>query len=241
MQTLSRTFVTALTMLLTIPVAYGADYAKFFEYANGRGSISTSDATVFPDPQFRAFIDCVDMDKNGALSYEEVKAFSEKGTIDCSGMEIASLAGIEIFEDLKVLNCSNNLLTELDLTYNTHLIQVDCYQNLITGDKMDALIASLPEHEGTLTAVNQRVLSEKNLCTVEQVGAAATRGWTVYDYNGGDGLVAYEGFSEEDHTTGIHAPGTVTPQSTTRYNLMGMPVTKDYRGIVIENGRKIIR
>lgn len=45
---------------------------------------------------------------------------------------------------------------------------------------------------------------------------------------------------EEDTPTGIVDLDAVQPKSGKRYNLMGQPVSKDYKGIVIEEGKKII-
>ena len=45
---------------------------------------------------------------------------------------------------------------------------------------------------------------------------------------------------EEDTPTGIVNLDAAQPKSGQRYNLMGQPVGKDYKGIVIEDGRKLI-
>ena len=45
---------------------------------------------------------------------------------------------------------------------------------------------------------------------------------------------------EEDTPTGIVDLNAVQPKSGQRYNLMGQPVGKDYKGIVIEDGKKLI-
>ena len=198
-QTFWRTFAAMAALLLTMPAMFGADYAKFHEYAGEVGSISVNDENVFPDAQFRIFLDYVDADKNGSLSLEEAKAYSQKGTMNCIGRGIASLAGIEIFEELQVLDCSNNQLTELDLTFNTHLTRVDCFLNQLSDENMDALIASLPiAEDAMLVAVDRKNVLENNSVTVAQVNAAAQRGWTVYNYNRGQELVAYEGYDPDE-------------------------------------------
>ena len=44
----------------------------------------------------------------------------------------------------------------------------------------------------------------------------------------------------DDTATGVTGLNAAKPRSGLRYNLMGQPVGKDYKGIVIEDGRKII-
>ena len=70
-----------------------------------------------------------DGEPNGILEPSEYRFVT---TIDVSGMEITSLKGISNFRDLKKLNCSDNQLTSLNLSYNTKLTQ----ENLkCTGNK----------------------------------------------------------------------------------------------------------
>ena len=183
-----------LFLLIVMPKGFAQDYPKFFEYAGTVGSISTHDANVFPDEQFRAMMDYPDADKNGSLSYEEVKSYAQKTVFDCSGRAIVSLQGIEIFEEIPYLDCSNNSITQLDLTYNTYLTRVDCYGNQMDETSIAALINSLPVVEdGMLVIVDSQSPNEGNHCLSTQVALAATRGWTVYDYKGGGGLATYAG------------------------------------------------
>ena len=41
-------------------------------------------------------------------------------------------------------------------------------------------------------------------------------------------------------TTGINAANAVVNSRTVRYNLAGQQVAADYKGVVIENGRKVV-
>ena len=79
----------------------------------------------FPDKTFLEYIRTTfdkggseDGEPNGILEPSEYRFVT---TIDVSGMEITSLKGISNFRDLKKLNCSNNQLTSLNLSYNTKL------------------------------------------------------------------------------------------------------------------------
>ena len=47
-------------------------------------------------------------------------------------------------------------------------------------------------------------------------------------------------FLEDQPSTGLDEINAAQPKSGIRYNLMGQPVSKDYKGIVIEDGKKFI-
>ena len=65
----------------------------------------------FPDDTFREFVARTLNSREGdAVPAEQFHAVSE---LDCSGLGIADITGIHLFSNLKVLNCSNNQLTEL--------------------------------------------------------------------------------------------------------------------------------
>lgn len=97
--------------------------------------IYLNDTVVFPDTNFRAFISQFDQDKNGRLSGKERATVTE---MDVSNKNITSLKGIEFFKSIKNLNCSNNMITSLDLTALSALETLDCSHNELvefsTGD-----------------------------------------------------------------------------------------------------------
>jgi hypothetical protein len=61
----------------------------------------------------------------------EASAFT--GQIDCSGLSVADLTGIETFTSLTRLLCSDNSLNTLDLSQNIALIWLFCYNNSLTS------------------------------------------------------------------------------------------------------------
>lgn len=63
------------------------------------------------------------------MSDTEIAAVEE---IDCDAKEISNLKGIEYFTALKVLLCSQNQLTALDVSKNTALSFLSCYRNQLT-------------------------------------------------------------------------------------------------------------
>ena len=64
---------------------------------------------------------------------------------------------------------------------------VYCYRNKISGEAMDALIASMSsECPETFCAIDTSHRSERNVITKSQVAAAKAKGWTVQDWSGGN-------------------------------------------------------
>lgn len=136
--------ITALLMAvllagqLTASAALAMDGSQNLEadiVVDGEQSIQADisvDQQVFPDEAFRAWIlDGSNLNGAGAdgvLTAEELANIRE---INVSSKGIKSLKGIEVFTSLEVLNCSNNELTELDMTNNIELTKLYCSNNVI--------------------------------------------------------------------------------------------------------------
>ena len=86
---------------------------------------------MFPDAAFRAYLkENFDTDGDGCLSDEELAAVTE---MDCSGLGIASMDGLEYFENLEKLDCSDNALTALSVSSCEKLVWLDCSDNGISS------------------------------------------------------------------------------------------------------------
>ena len=146
--------------------------------------------TYFPDKNFREFLLAQNYGKDCLLSNEEVKAIT---SLDVSGLGIKNLTGIEYFTNVEALNCKNNQLQTLDLSKNTKLTLLTCYNNQIRGPHMSALVTSLPSSSDIKTIyVISGDETEQNDITTTQVAAAKEKNWIPYNYNNGS-PVAYEG------------------------------------------------
>lgn len=90
------------------------------------------DETTFPDEKFREYIlDNIDTgEKDGALSYEERTSVR---VIDVKNMGISSLEGLDYFENLEELDCSNNSLEELRSYKTKKMKKVNCSKNHLTS------------------------------------------------------------------------------------------------------------
>jgi Leucine-rich repeat (LRR) protein len=80
-----------------------------------------------PDAKFKTYLlENFDTNKDGNISLSEAKKIVE---INCSGLGIEALDGIEKFSGLKSLDCSGNNLEDLEVRYNTKLEKLVCNNN----------------------------------------------------------------------------------------------------------------
>ena len=106
------------------------------------------DKTNFPDDNFWNYLLEQDYGKDGVLTEAEIRNIT---VMDVSEKEIKSLKGIEYFTALRTLNCSDNELTELDISGNTALDTLDCSYNELTAldvsknTELDSLDCSVNE------------------------------------------------------------------------------------------------
>lgn len=90
------------------------------------------DEEHFPDSHFRKELSSKWHDKNvdGILSTQER---NDVTYLSFGGDSIRSLKGIEYFPNLQSLDCSNNLVTSLDLSNNSELQFLNCSSNKLTS------------------------------------------------------------------------------------------------------------
>ena len=91
----------------------------------------TINANTFPDATFREFVKSeYDVNKDGILSLDECQYIED---MDVSGKGIKDLKGIEYFQGLFELDCSDNSLSRIDLTLNFNMQRLDISGNNITS------------------------------------------------------------------------------------------------------------
>ncbi len=94
-------------------------FPAYISYADAFGV--SIDETNFPDEVFRQYVsNTFDLNSDGYLSDTEAMykndEYYNQISIKVSSLDIQSLKGIEYFTYLDRLDCSNNQLTELDLS-----------------------------------------------------------------------------------------------------------------------------
>ncbi|MCH5192412.1 MAG: hypothetical protein J1F11_00520 [Oscillospiraceae bacterium] len=92
----------------------------------------------FPDWFFQTVIkgSSIDINGDGYLSQDEIDAVCNPDPIKplfLDNNHIEDLTGIEYFTDLKLLSCSNNQITNLDISKLTNLIYLNCNKNQLTS------------------------------------------------------------------------------------------------------------
>ena len=132
--------------------------------ASAESSVSTQaeedavaiDATNFPDEAFRQYVaDNFDKDKDGALNQTERNAVKE---IRINNSGYTSLQGLKYFSKLTDLFCSDNNLTELDVSENPELKRLICYNNSLTSLNLNknTKLESLNCNKNKLTVLDLR-------------------------------------------------------------------------------------
>jgi Leucine-rich repeat (LRR) protein len=97
-------------------------------------SIACPCTVTIPDVNFKAYlVGNTAINTNGDTEIQCSEAIFFSGAIDCSGLSISDLTGIEAFTSLDTLMCWSNSLTSLDLSSNTALTRLLCSNNLLTS------------------------------------------------------------------------------------------------------------
>ena len=148
-------------MLSVLPVGAFAAEPGAEEQENGASAQAEEDAvaidaTNFPDGAFRQYVaDKFDKDKDGALNQTERNAVKE---IRISNSGCTSLQGLKYFSKLTDLFCSDNNLTELDVSENPELKRLICYNNSLTSLNLNknTKLESLNCNKNKLTVLDLR-------------------------------------------------------------------------------------
>lgn len=90
------------------------------------------EVVTIPDANFKTYLlNNAIINLNGDQEIQVSEATAFVGAIDCSGLNITDLTGIEAFTNITSLSCNNNMLNSLDLNANTALTFVSCSGNEI--------------------------------------------------------------------------------------------------------------
>ena len=89
---------------------------------------------VIPDTNFKAYLvgqPFINTNSDSEIQVSEAQTYV--GPINCSGLNISDLTGIEAFTSLSTLNCSSNQISNLDVSLNITLTNLNCSNNPITN------------------------------------------------------------------------------------------------------------
>ena len=157
----AATVASALTLSLCTPVRAEGIAALPAPTSGTSQPDETGDVPIdpahFPDENFRKYLGqkAIDDDKTGILSQTE----REKVTaiVLHSAGNISDLTGIKYFPNLKELYCNGGDLANLDVSQNTKLTNLYCYNNQLTSlDGVSGLqmLTRLSVNHNTLTDVS---------------------------------------------------------------------------------------
>ncbi|MCM1330694.1 MAG: phage tail tip lysozyme [Ruminococcus sp.] len=136
---------------LPTPIRTGYDFDGWYTSASGGTKITSSstystntlyahwktasglvpiNSVTFPDDNFRAHVEGMDLDKSGWLTEQEINSIWSMSIINEG---IKDLTGIEYFTALQTLRCQQNELTSLDLSQNKNLVILNCSDNKLVS------------------------------------------------------------------------------------------------------------
>ena len=139
---------------------------------------------------------------------------------------------------LKEIECHSNKLITLDFSKNSALKKITCYNNQIYdvpsgAQNGESFVVNLPKTSWPPGELFFATETDNNNLTTEQVSTVNSKLWNL-KYSDG---TTYLG----EQSTGIESIETdAVTGNAPRYNLMGQPVDKNYRGVVIQNGKKTL-
>lgn len=159
--------------------------------------------------------------------------------LDCSNNKLKSL-DVTNNKDLKELNCSYNELTSLNVTReNNSLKSVICDNNKLSASAFQTVLSVYGDSNCSIYVQDLASSTEQNEFNTSLLALAKSNNWTPYYYDAD--RIPHE-YDENPIATSIDAATAqedTTDGDAPRYNLQGQHVGKDYRGVVIVNGRKV--
>ena len=170
----------------------------------------------------------LDLSKNVAILY-----------LTCSANNLTSL-DLSKCTVLRSLNCDDNKLTSLKVNRSgevSPLTRVYCQNNKLSASAMQTVLNVAGSEYCYIYVQDRASGNEQNEFNADLLALAKSKKWTPY-YKDASGWHKYD---ENSFVTGIDAATTAdeTDADAPRYNLQGQRVGKDYRGVVVVNGRKV--
>jgi len=130
----------------------------------GFSNISNAQNVNIPDAIFKALLVGNPLiNTNGDAEIQDTEAMAFAGTIDVHYQEIYDLTGIEAFRNLKVLDCSECKLSNLELSRNTSLMILNCMINSIKSLNVSDLVLLTELNCGYCQLVNLDISANTTL------------------------------------------------------------------------------
>ncbi|WP_111683809.1 T9SS type A sorting domain-containing protein [Winogradskyella tangerina] len=112
--------------------------------------------TFVPDDNFEQALIDLGLDSGPLDDFVITANIEGLLTLDISGNGISDLTGIEDFEALENFNCSDNLLSEIDLSSNSNLLSLNCSNNQLLELEVsnNSALNSIDCSNNTISSIN---------------------------------------------------------------------------------------
>ncbi len=118
----------------------GESQQQNVELTTDTGDVFYNDGgLVIPDSALKSYlVQNYDYDGDGEISIMEADAITQ---VNCSGLGISDLSGLEACANLEYLDCSGNSIYVIDLPGLTKLTSILCYDNVLTDINLSGCTA----------------------------------------------------------------------------------------------------
>ena len=192
--------------------------------------------STFPDEKFRAFLLAQSYGSDAYFTRAELENVER---LDVRELGIESLKGIEYFTNMYSLYCEKNLLTTLNVSENKKLTYLSCWGNSIDGERMDALLKSLPNVTASVFEcefiVGDDSSTPDNYITTAQAKVAADKGWVVKKFINGTLVDNYAGFDP------VPINEDIFPDENFRKFVAAKPINANEDGFLSEEELKAVK
>ena len=119
------------------------------------GFVGKAQIITIPDANFKAKLLSVGVDTNNDGDIDQNEA-NQVQDLDVSNSNISDISGINYFHSLSNLNCSNNQLTDLDVSGLINLQSLSCFSNQLTNLDVSGLmyLGALDCHTNGISNLN---------------------------------------------------------------------------------------
>ncbi len=153
-------------------------------FASGTATYTLAAPEVFVKGDISVF----ECPGNDITSIDFVGSAATLTSLDCSDNRIESLR-INNAPALAQIHAQKNNIASLDITGCSGVVRLDCYDNNLRGNAMNAFMNSLPDgtrNNPYLFVIDTKSETEKNIATTVDVKIAKDKNWVVFDFIGGD-------------------------------------------------------
>ncbi|TPG44467.1 T9SS type A sorting domain-containing protein [Flavobacterium pectinovorum] len=149
-----------LTCILVDDALYSnKNWGSFKDSSASYSTVDCSQIIAIPDPAFEDKLIALEIDKDGKNGSVLNSSIVNISSLNVSSSTIKDLTGIEGFTNLTVLDCSGNLISNLNLSQNKFLATLDCNNNKLlslnvkNGDKTNFSSGSNFSNNTDLTCI----------------------------------------------------------------------------------------